>query len=107
MRLFSASLGILALGWQRAIQQDKPRSWIAYCLFVLLGGFGMLLSHVLASVAYAALLLDGSHTLRHAPQSGLDPLDLPRTPALRMHHLFATHHRHTPQAPSRNSSKLR
>lgn len=49
-------LGILSLGWQRAIQEDKPRSWIAY-LFVLLGGFGMLLSHVLASVAYAALLL--------------------------------------------------
>ncbi len=49
-------LGILALGWQRAIQDDKPRSWIAY-LLVLLGGFGMLLSHILASVAYAALLL--------------------------------------------------
>ncbi len=49
-------LGILTLGWQRAIQDDKPRSWIAY-LIVLLGGFGMLLSHVLASVAYAALLL--------------------------------------------------
>jgi hypothetical protein len=51
-----AFLGILSLGWQRAIEQDKPRSWIAY-LLVLLGGFGMLLSHVLASVAYAALLL--------------------------------------------------
>ncbi|HZC42689.1 MAG TPA: glycosyltransferase family 39 protein, partial [Acidobacteriaceae bacterium] len=49
-------LGILALAWQRAIQDDKPRSWIAY-VFVLVGGFGMLLSHVLASVAYAALLL--------------------------------------------------
>lgn len=51
-----AFLGILALGWQRAIQEDKPRSWLA-CLLVLVGGFGMLLSHVLASVAYAALLL--------------------------------------------------
>lgn len=51
-----AFLGILALGWQRAIQEDKPRSWIAY-LLVLVGGFGMLLSHVLASVAYAALLV--------------------------------------------------
>ncbi len=51
-----AFLGILALGWQRAIQQDKPRSWISY-LLILVGGFGMLLSHVLASVAYAALLL--------------------------------------------------
>ncbi len=49
-------LGILSLGWQRAIQPGKPRSWVAY-LLVLLGGFGMLLSHVLASVAYAALLL--------------------------------------------------
>jgi hypothetical protein len=49
-------LGILALGWQRAIQYDKPRSWVAY-LLVIVGGFGMLLSHVLASVAYAALLL--------------------------------------------------
>lgn len=49
-------LGILALAWQRAIEEDKPRSWTAY-LFVLVGGFGMLLSHVLASVAYAALLL--------------------------------------------------
>ena len=52
----SAFLGILALGWQRAIQQEKPRSWISY-LLILVGGFGMLLSHVLASVAYAALLL--------------------------------------------------
>ena len=51
-----AFLGILALGWQRAIQQDKPRSWFSY-LLILVGGFGMLLSHVLASVAYAALLL--------------------------------------------------
>ena len=51
-----AFLGILALGWQRAIQQGQPRSWTAY-LLVLVGGFGMLLSHVLASVAYAALLL--------------------------------------------------
>lgn len=51
-----AFLGIVALGWQRAIQEDKPRSWISY-LLVLVGGFGMLLSHVLASVAYAALLL--------------------------------------------------
>jgi hypothetical protein len=49
-------LGILALGWQSAIQNDKPRNWAAY-LLVLFGGFGMLLSHVLASVAYAALLL--------------------------------------------------
>ncbi len=49
-------LGILALGWQRAIEEEKPRSWLALLLIVL-GGFGMLLSHVLAAVAYAALLL--------------------------------------------------
>ncbi len=49
-------MGILALAWQRAIQQDKPRSWIAL-LFIVIGGFGMLLSHILAAVAYAALLL--------------------------------------------------
>lgn len=48
--------GILALGWQRAIEKDKPRSWLAL-LLILVGGFGMLLSHVLAAVAYAALLL--------------------------------------------------
>ena len=34
----------------------QTRSWISY-LLILVGGFGMLLSHVLASVAYAALLL--------------------------------------------------
>ena len=62
-----AFLGILALGWQRAIQQDKPRSWISY-LLILVGGFGMLFSHVLASVAYEALgLVDRGHSLRHAP----------------------------------------
>ena len=49
-------MGILALAWQRAIREDKPRSWIAL-LFVVVGGFGMLLSHILAAVAYAALLL--------------------------------------------------
>lgn len=49
-------LGVLAVGWQRAIEEDKPRSWLAL-LLVVLGGFGMLLSHVLAAVAYAALLL--------------------------------------------------
>ncbi|MGC1784907.1 MAG: glycosyltransferase family 39 protein [Acidobacteriaceae bacterium] len=49
-------LGILAVGWQRSIEEESPRSWLALAL-VLLGGFGMLLSHVLASVAYAALLL--------------------------------------------------
>ena len=49
-------LGILALAWQRAIEEDRPRSWIAL-FFVVFGGFGMLLSHVLASIAYAALLL--------------------------------------------------
>lgn len=54
--LVLAFTGILALGWQRAIEEDKPISWLAF-LFVLVGGFGMLLSHVLASVAYAALLL--------------------------------------------------
>ena len=48
--------GILALAWQRAIEEGKPRRWVAL-LFVVIGGFGMLLSHVLASVAYAALLL--------------------------------------------------
>ncbi len=49
-------MGLVALGWQRAIDEAKPRSWLAL-LLVLLGGFGMLLSHVLAAVAYAALLL--------------------------------------------------
>ena len=51
-----AFMGILSLGWQRAIEEDRSRSWIAL-LFVVVGGFGMLLSHVLALVAYAALLL--------------------------------------------------
>ena len=48
--------GILALSWQRAIDDDKSRSWVAL-LFVAIGGFGMLLSHILASVAYAAFLV--------------------------------------------------
>lgn len=51
-----AFMGILTLGWQRAIEDDRPRSWTAM-FFILVGGFGMLLSHVLAAVAYAALLL--------------------------------------------------
>ncbi len=54
--LVLAFTGLLALGWQRAIEEEKPRSWPALLLIVL-GGFGMLLSHVLAAVAYAALLL--------------------------------------------------
>jgi len=49
-------MGIVALSWQRAIEAKKPRSWLAL-LFIVLGGFGMLLSHVLAAVAYASLLL--------------------------------------------------
>lgn len=49
-------LGVLALAWQRAIEEDKPRSWPAL-FFILATGFGLLLSHVLAAVAYAALLL--------------------------------------------------
>ena len=98
-------LGILALGWQRAIQEDKPRSWMAY-VFVLLGGFGMLLSHVLASVAYAALLLTEAIRFSCA--------------AIRIGSCgFASHsrsphaspicnrYRHTPQAPFRNSFRLR
>ena len=49
-------LGILSLGWQSAIEEGRPRRWLALLLIVV-GGFGMLLSHVLAAVAYAALLL--------------------------------------------------
>lgn len=49
-------LGLVALGWQRAIEEPRYRRTLALCLIVI-GGTGLLLSHVLASVAYAALLL--------------------------------------------------
>lgn len=47
-------LGIAAVGWQKAISNDGKGRWLAL-LAVLVGGFGMLLSHVLALVAYGAL----------------------------------------------------
>ena len=50
--LVLAFLGIAAVGWQRAIDQDHRRSRRLGLLLLVLGGFGMLLSHVLALVAY-------------------------------------------------------
>ena len=49
-------LGLLALGWQRAIAEPVRGRWPSL-LLVVFSAYGMLLSHVLASVAYASLLL--------------------------------------------------
>ncbi len=49
-------LGLCALGWQRAIAEPVRGRWPSLLLIVF-SAYGMLLSHVLASVAYAALLL--------------------------------------------------
>ena len=48
-------LGIAAIGWQRAIEPPRKFRWLSL-LAIIFGGFGMLLSHVLALVPYAALL---------------------------------------------------
>jgi hypothetical protein len=46
-------LGVAAVGWQRAIDENNRSRRFALLLLVL-GGFGMLLSHVLALIAYGA-----------------------------------------------------
>jgi hypothetical protein len=46
-------LGVAAVGWQRAIEERERGRWWGLLLLVL-GGFGMLLSHVLATIAYGA-----------------------------------------------------
>ena len=46
-------LGIAAIGWQGATEEDKTGRWLDFVLLGI-GGFGMLLSHVLALVAYGA-----------------------------------------------------
>ena len=46
-------LGIAAIGWQTAIEERPRRRWLALSLLVI-GAFGMLLSHVLALIAYGA-----------------------------------------------------
>jgi hypothetical protein len=51
--LVLAFLGVAAVGWQRAAEvNDRPR-WL-WMLLLVLGGIGMLLSHVLALIAYGA-----------------------------------------------------
>lgn len=47
-------LGLTALGWQAAIQKAASKRVLSLIL-VLIGGFGMLLSHVLAVVAFGSL----------------------------------------------------
>lgn len=49
-------IGIAALGWQSATEDAGCRRALGLLLMIV-GGFGMLLSHVLALVAYAALFL--------------------------------------------------
>ena len=51
-----AFLGIAALGWQRAIREDNRRRWPGLLLLIL-GAVGMLLSHVLAAIAYGAFFV--------------------------------------------------
>jgi hypothetical protein len=51
--LVLAFLGVAAAGWQRATEQGSRTSWLGMLLLVM-GGFGMLLSHVLALIAYGA-----------------------------------------------------
>ncbi len=46
-------LGIAAIGWQGAIAEGRTKRWL-YLLLLGVGGFGMLLSHVLALIAYGA-----------------------------------------------------
>jgi Dolichyl-phosphate-mannose-protein mannosyltransferase len=46
-------LGVAAVGWQRATEEGDRGRWWGLLLLVL-GGFGMLLSHVLATIAYGA-----------------------------------------------------
>ena len=46
-------LGVAAIGWQSAIAERQQRRWLALLVLVS-GAFGMLLSHVLALIAYAA-----------------------------------------------------
>lgn len=46
-------LGFAAVGWQRAIEENNRSRWFAFLLLAF-GGFGMLLSHVLALIAYGA-----------------------------------------------------
>jgi hypothetical protein len=51
--LVLAFLAVAAIGWQRAIEENGRFRWLAMLLLIL-GGFGMLLSHVLALIAYGA-----------------------------------------------------
>jgi Dolichyl-phosphate-mannose-protein mannosyltransferase len=51
--LVLAFLAVAAVGWQRAMEGDDRSRWWGLLILVL-GGFGMLLSHVLALVAYGA-----------------------------------------------------
>ncbi|HEV2274930.1 MAG TPA: glycosyltransferase family 39 protein [Acidobacteriaceae bacterium] len=52
--LVLAFLGLAAVSWQRAIEEHRRARW-PWLLLLVLGGFGMLLSHVLALVAYGGL----------------------------------------------------
>lgn len=49
-------LGIASLGWQGATERGSRKRFLSLSLLTI-GGFGMLLSHVLALVAYASLFL--------------------------------------------------
>ncbi len=51
-----AFLGIAALGWQRAIQDVNRSRWRGLLLMIL-GAIGMLLSHVLAAIAYGGFFV--------------------------------------------------
>lgn len=49
-------LGVAAVGWQRATEERDGQRWWGLVLLVL-GGFGMLLSHVLGTIAYGGLFV--------------------------------------------------
>ena len=81
MRWFSAFLGVAAVGWQRAIEENKSAALARRCFCWLLGGFGMLLSHVLALIAYGAFFFAELVRFRHPAKAGLAALGLPGSAA--------------------------